>query len=220
MKLALTILVCLARVSMWCCGCVSEPDKGKGIETFYELRYASIVAQTEEYSCGAAALASLLNEYFGIQATQQEILGVVEHQMQARGEEPFLSAGLTAYDLKEASCRFGVELAGYEVTALQLADYFARGGLPLIAHVTRPGSHYVVVVGMRGEYVLLCDPGWGRTAVTVKALVEGRGMSGVILVALPNQEQATLARGEQTCSLTWMAFHLLQLLELRELVLP
>lgn len=191
-----------------------------GDPTLLDLRYQGVVRQTTEYSCGAAALACLLSLYFGVAATESEVLDLVEAQVTARGEEPGPGTGLTAYDLKKASSTLGLQLVGYELSVEQVEEYFACGGFPMIAHVTKPCSHYLVVVGMRDETLLLSDPGWGRYAASATELRDGRAMSGVFLVALPSEEQARSARAEQTRALGWMCSRVSQLSDLRETIIP
>ncbi len=139
--------------------------------------------------------------------------------MLARGEEPGVDRGLTAYDLKMASETLGLRMAGYELTHNQLEDYFQRGGLPLIAHVTRPQLHYLVVIGMADGHILLSDPAWGRYIAPLRELVDVRAMSGVVLVPLPNGEQVARVKNEQETALEWMRSRVSQLNLLREALL-
>jgi predicted double-glycine peptidase len=187
-----------------------------GPASFRDLRYRGTVPQTTDYSCGAAAVACLLDLYYGISTTEQEILELAERQILARGETPGLERGLTAYDLKAASATKGLPMAGYEVTRRELEDYFGRGGLPLIAHVTRPRLHYLVVIGVVDGHVLLSDPGLGRVIAPLCELEDVRAMSGVILVPLPNAEQILRVRREQKLALEWMCSRVSQLNDLRE----
>ena len=187
--------------------------------SFRDLRYQGAIPQTSDYSCGAAATACLLEVYYGIPTTEAEILEMAERQMLARGEEPGFAHGLTAYDLKTASKALGLDMAGYELTHAQLEDYFERGGLPLIAHVTKPQSHYLVVVGMTAQHVLLSDPAWGRYVAPARELADARGMSGVFLVPLPTTQEALHARGIQVSALEWMRTRVHRLSDLREAML-
>ena len=187
--------------------------------SLHDLKYCSTIPQTTAYSCGAAATACLLGVYFGIPTTETEVLEMAEQQISARGEEPGLRHGLTAYDLKTASEALGLDMVGYELTHTQLQDYFARGGLPLIAHVVEPQEHYLVVVGMTPHHVLLSDPAWGRYIAPVRELADVRGMSGVFLVPLPGMKEAQHARGAQLCALEWMQSRVFQLSDLREVML-
>lgn len=187
--------------------------------SFRDSRYQGVIPQTSDYSCGAAATACLLTTYYGIPTTELEILELADQQISTRGEEPGLTHGLSAYDLKAASETLGLDMAGYELTHAQLQDYFERGGLPLIAHVTEPRTHYLVVVGMTTHHVLLSDPAWGRYIASVRELVDARGMSGVFLVPLPRTEETLHARRTQLSALEWMQARLLQLSDLREAML-
>ena len=204
-------LLCL--VALACAGFMLQHrlavSAGDGA-TFRDRRYHGTVPQTTDYSCGAAAVACLLQVYYGIPVTEQEILSLAERQMLARGEEPGVDRGLTAYDLK---------MAGYELTHNQLEDYFQRGGLPLIAHVTRPQLHYLVVIGMADGHILLSDPAWGRYIAPLRELVDVRAMSGVVLVPLPNGEQVARVKNEQETALEWMRSRVSQLNLLREALL-
>ena len=188
-------------------------------DSFLSLRYEGVVPQTADYTCGAAATACLLAMYYGIPTTEAETLEIATQQMLARGEEPGFARGLTAYDLKTASKALGLDMEGYELTHALLEDYFERGGLPLIAHVTKPQAHYLVVVGMAAHHVLLSDPSWGRYIAPARELADARGMSGVFLVPLPDREEALHARGVQASALQWMQTRILQLTDLREAML-
>jgi len=187
--------------------------------TLRDLRYRGTIPQTTDYSCGAAAVACLLQVYYGIPTTEQEILELTERQILARGEEPRTDHGLTAYDLKMASGTMGLPMAGYKLTHQELEDYFQRGGLPLIAHVTRPQLHYLVVIGMADGHVLLSDSGWGRYIAPFGELKNVRAMSGVVLIPLPNMEQALRVKSEQELALEWMLSRISQLNCLRESML-
>ena len=212
---------CLARPALFVCASWmavagwAEPDA-----TFRDLRYMGTVAQTTEYSCGAAAVATLLSLYFGVESSEDVVLSLAEEQIRARGEEPATESGLTAYDLKEASGSLGLRLAGYELGMEELEGYFANGGFPVVAHVEDPRSHFIVVVGIAEEHLLLCDPGWGRYIAPIGELRDARGMSGVFLIALPTEEQAEHARRRQAEAVGWMVCRLSQLRDLRENLAP
>lgn len=209
--LGFTFLVCFFSLP-----CQQALGKATAV-SFRDLKYRGTVAQTTDYSCGAAALACLLQMYYGIQATELEVLELAERQMLARGAEPEHAHGLTAYDLRAASEALGLATAGYKLTLAQLEDYFQRGGLPLIAHVTQPQNHYVVVVGVATDHILLADPAWGRYIAPLQELVDSRAMSGVFLVPLPASEvEALHAQGTQEAALAWMCGRLSQLRALRE----
>jgi len=193
---------------------------GEQSATYRDQKYAGVIAQTTDYSCGAAALASLLTFFFGIPVDEHEVLALVEEQIVGRGDVPSSESGLSALDLRDAAYTAGLLTAGYRMNTQQLKDYFARSGLPVIAHVTRPRQHYIVVVGVADEHVMIADPGWGAYVSTMKRFTEERGPSGVFIVAMPTGNQGAIARREQAILIEWMRQRVSCLHELREGILP
>ncbi|GAA6749511.1 C39 family peptidase [Thermus brockianus] len=147
-------------------------------KTLSELRYAGTIPQTSWETCGAAALATL-HRLFGLEATEGEMLeGALRHQQG-------LDGGLNALSLVRASGERGLPLRGYRMDLQGLQTYFARGGLPVILHVTRPELHWVVGVVLVGEHLVLADPSWGRRILPLPAVAGEKGWSGVVLVPEP-----------------------------------
>jgi predicted double-glycine peptidase len=112
--------------------------------------------------------------------------------MVAAGREP--GQALTALALKQTLEAKGIPTKGYRVKPKALRDYFARGGLPVILHLTVPQKHFVVAVGMVGDHVVLADPSWGRSIIPFWALAKERGYSEVVLVPIPAPELASRAK--------------------------
>ncbi|OUM99846.1 MAG: hypothetical protein BAA04_03015 [Firmicutes bacterium ZCTH02-B6] len=183
-------------------------SKGRPV-SWRELRYEGVVAQSDWYTCGPAAAATLLHHYFGIPATEEEMLELALGAMADGGQNP--GAGIHAAALVRSLTEKGLPVRGYRVEPGSLAAYFRQGGLPVIVHVTRPEPHYVVAVGLVGDWVLLADPSWGRRLVRWDELAEEKGYSGVALVPLPQTELAARARALQEEALSWAAGRLAQL---------
>ena len=51
---------------------------------YQELRYVEVVGQTDFYTCGPAAVATLLTYYYGIPTTEAEALELTEEFMRAQ----------------------------------------------------------------------------------------------------------------------------------------
>ena len=185
------------------------------------LRYTNVTGQADWYTCGAAAVSTLLTYYYDDPATEQEVLEVAFAETQASGKDPL--EGLTALSLKRALQSRGYTVKAYRVDLEQLADYFRRGGLPVVAHVTKPQLHFLVVSGIvpdprtQKPQVLLADPSWGRRIVPLQELVTFKGFSGVILLAVPKtQEQLANVRKLQEQELAWARAELARLTRLRD----
>lgn len=175
--------------------------RGTALEDYRSLRYGGVIGQTDWYTCGPAAAATLLQHYVGIPATETEMLELAVQVMAAAGEDP--QDGISALALVRALERKGVPARGYRLDLAALKTYFQQGGLPVIVHVTRPEPHYVVAVGSVGPWVLLADPSWGRHLVSWTELDTEKGFTGVVLVPVPPPELAAAARALQQAALAW-----------------
>jgi len=187
------------------------------------LRYTHVTGQTDWYTCGAAAVSTLLTYYYGDEVSEQEILEVAFMATQESGKDPL--EGLTALSLKRAMQQRDYQVKAYRVNLEQLVDYFQRGGLPVVAHVTKPQLHFLVISGLvknpqrpnAQPQVLLADPSWGRRIIPLEELVTYKGFSGVILIAVPkSREQLEEVRRLQQEELTWAQQELSRLVSLRE----
>ena len=107
MKWRVTVALGLWLVIICCFALAKAPS------SYLDLRYTNVIEQSNEYTCGAAAVATLLTYFYGIPVTEQDVLSLVYSSMRTRGEKPEQGRGLTAYDLKEALEAEGVETKGF-----------------------------------------------------------------------------------------------------------
>lgn len=195
------LLGVLGGVALGAAAGAGEPSRAAPAVTPYrDLRYEGVIAQTDWYTCGPAAAATLLRYYFGLDVDESDVL---EASAAAGGLDP--SAGVSALALVRSLGAFGVPAQGYRLTPEALADYFRRGGLPVIAHATRPRQHYVVVVGLVGDYALVADPSWGRRVERWVDFAADKGFSGVVLVPVPEAGLAAAAADAQRLALAGAA---------------
>lgn len=131
-----------------------------------EMRAERVVLQRWDISCGAAALATLLNYQHGDPADEREVaVGLM-------GRDEYLAdpllvrrrQGFSLLDLK----RF-VERRGYRgegLGQLTLPDLIERA--PILVPIDQNGySHFVVFRGRAGDRVLLADPAFGTRTLRV-----------------------------------------------------
>jgi predicted double-glycine peptidase len=163
---------------------------GDAISPYVETRALGVVRQTNSFSCGAAAVATLLSAIFGQPVSESEILALVATHVADLGIP--MTDGIPALSLVFALTACGMPAAGYKLDRPALRDYFTRGGLPVIAHVLEPEKHFVVVVGLVRDVYVLADPGWGW--VRDETFMKFRAFSGVTLVPLPAPDLAEVAR--------------------------
>jgi len=195
-------------------GPVRAARVAEGLDSYRELRYRGVIGQTTPYGCGPAAVATLLSHYMGLEAPKDEVLQMAQKSLTARGEEK--GQPLAALDLVHAMQGHGLKARGYRITPSALADYFARGGVPLIAHVTCPQNHFLVVVGMLDQRAVLADPSWGIRVEFLDDLESKLGFSGVVLVPLADTASREHAQARQRAVLAEAAQRLARLRRIQE----
>jgi predicted double-glycine peptidase len=136
------------------------------VRSLLELRQERVVVQEWDLSCGAAALATVLNYQHEDPVSEREIaLGLMDRQEYL--EDPTLvlrRMGFSLLDLKRYVEGRGYAGIGYG--QLELADLIERA--PVIVPVNLNGfNHFVVFRGVRGNRILVADPAWGNRTVTL-----------------------------------------------------
>jgi predicted double-glycine peptidase len=127
-----------------------------------------VVVQKWDLSCGAAALATILNYQHNDPVSEREVAKALI-QRDEYLENPLLvqvQQGFSLLDLKRYVDRRGYVGIGFgEMT---LADLVEQA--PIMVPVNFDGyNHFVVFRGMRGNRVLLADPAFGnRTVLAAK----------------------------------------------------
>ena len=132
------------------------------VEPFSKLKFRNIVRQAFDYSCGSAALVTLLNYYLGLDINEQQAMeGMLE-----RGEKEKIveRRGFSLLDMKRYVASIGVESAGFraEVKDLLTLEH------PAIVPIDYAGfKHFVVLRGIRDGLVYLADPSAGNIVLNV-----------------------------------------------------
>ncbi len=130
--------------------------------------------QDLDYSCGAAALATLLREFYGVETNEAGVLQRME-----------ISEAASFADLAAAAGTYGFRAAGLRIS---LADLL-RLKIPVIVHLVHRGEeHFSVVRGVRADgLIALADPSWGNRQLLRHQFAElwdadGTGEGRVLLI--------------------------------------
>ena len=125
-----------------------------------EIRFRSTLRQQYDFSCGSAALATLLTHHYGHAVTEAQVF----EAMYLRGDQQKIRReGFSMLDMQRFLASRGLRADGFQLPLQKLVD----AGLPAIVLVTDKGySHFVVVKGVADGRVLLGDPSSGARAVT------------------------------------------------------
>ena len=201
MKYLFTVLLVLLLGLTW----ASPPA------SYRELRYEGVVGQTEWFTCGPAALSTLLSKYYGLEnASEGELLELSVKAMEG-ADSNIEESGVTALALMHVANAQGVAAKGFSVTMDELKTYFESNGLPLLIHVTKPELHYVIAVGIVNDQIVLADPSFGRKIIPFSSLVYEKGFSGVVLVTSASAAANEHAKDVQDETLVWAARRLKRL---------
>lgn len=127
-----------------------------------ELKVRSVVLQKYDFSCGSAAVATLLSYHYGHPVTEE----VAFRAMFDNGDQQKIQReGFSLLDMKRFLEAQGYRADGFEVSL----DDLANAGVPaIVLFVDKGYHHFVVVKGMRGDKVLLGDPAVGMRVVRRK----------------------------------------------------
>ena len=179
---ALTYLAALAAVAT-CSLAGAQPaplslagaDVAVPVTSLHQSRLAGTLLQQYDFSCGAAAVATLLTHHYGYPTTEATVF---EHMFRSGDQQKIRAQGFSLLDMKRFLKAHGFEADGFE----QPLDKLAAAGVPAIALINENGyQHFVVVKGLRGERVLIGDPASGTRAVTRQAF-QASWQSGLLFV--------------------------------------
>jgi predicted double-glycine peptidase len=144
---------------------VDLPFAGNGpvsvrITSLKEARYLSTVRQQYDFSCGSAALATLLTYHYGYPVSEQQAFA----EMFMGGDQRRIRReGFSLLDMKRFLAAHGFRADGFQ----QPLDSLVKAGFPAIVLVAEHGyRHFVVVKGMREGRVLFGDPSGGTRALS------------------------------------------------------
>jgi uncharacterized protein len=150
-----------------------------------DLRDRNVVKQRSDYSCGAAALATLLRYGFGDNVTERDILGAVFDLLSTQEKAIRQKTGFSLLDLHRVAQARGYNAAGFRL-ALEQLNLLAG---PVIVFIEPRGyKHFAVLRGVRGDRVYLADPSRGNLRVPVHTFLEGWLQAdgrGIIFVVEP-----------------------------------
>lgn len=134
----------------------------KSVVTFKALREREVVLQQWDFTCGAAALATILRFQFRDPVTEREI---VETLIPLTGKPigTVLTDGFSLLDLKRFAQQRGLEARGYAGLGVEELQAFNR---PAIVPVHLfDFHHFVVFRGAHADKVFIADPAVGNTTL-------------------------------------------------------
>lgn len=137
------------------------------MEPFSELKYKHIVRQAFDYSCGSAALVTILNFHLGVMVNEQQAMeGMLE---KGEKEKIIERRGFSLLDMKRYVASLGMNGAGYKAEIKDLKELTE----PAIVPIEYGGSkHFVVFRGIRDGVVYIADPSAGNIVFSVEEFAQ------------------------------------------------
>ncbi|WP_162992177.1 C39 family peptidase [Neisseria meningitidis] len=151
------------------------------VQSWKARRDFNIVKQDLDFSCGAASVATLLNNFYGQTLTEEEVLKKLDkEQMRASFE-----------DMRRIMPDLGFEAKGYALSFEQLAQL----QIPVIVYLKyRKDDHFSVLRGIDGNTVSLADPSLGHVSMSRAQFLDAwqtreGNLAGKILAVVPKKAE-------------------------------
>lgn len=127
------------------------------------IQFRNLVKQSYDFSCGSAALATLLNGHLGENFNEKQVI----HGLMQYGDKEQIAArrAFSLLDMKRFVSVLGYKGAGYRAT---MEDLLTPDYWPCIIPIQIfDYRHFVVFRGVYKNHVFLADPWRGHTSYTL-----------------------------------------------------
>jgi len=165
-------------------GIAPEPVQ---IYPYQYYKYKHVVHQAFDYSCGSAALTTVLQFHLGLAITEQQAMeGMLAH---GEREKIIERRGFSLLDMKRYVATLGSDSGGFRATM----DDLVKLGQPAIVPIDYAGfKHFVVVKGIRDDRVFIADPSAGNIAFSVGEFAS-LWDKGTLFVIYPSKTRPAVA---------------------------
>jgi len=164
------------------------------VKTFNYLKTERVILQSLDYSCGAAALATLLTYEIGFPVTEADVIAGMVATLDGSAQSNREKEGFSLLDMKNYLGRGGLRAQGFRVGPQALEQI--RGAV-IVFIKPRGYDHFAVFRGLRRGRVYLADPTRGNVRMSRDAFLRiwaGETGKGVVFaVENPNAAEG----GEQ-----------------------
>jgi len=156
---------------------------GVPVASLKEVKYRATIRQQYDFSCGSAALSTLLTHHYGFPQSEEAIFA---DMFASADQEKIRQQGFSLLDIKQFLEKHGFLADGFEAPLERLA----AAGIPAIVLLKENGySHFVVVKGVRDGRVLIGDPA-GGTRVLPRSLFDSLWTNQILFVISNRTEVA------------------------------
>ncbi|KPH50530.1 peptidase C39 [Helicobacter pullorum] len=126
------------------------------VKSLQELHNQNVIRQQYEESCGASALATLLNLFEFRQYSEQDILAFLNQKTDM----------LSFKELQEVANTLGYTTKGFQLQR----EILEQTSYPLLVRIENDPRfpHFVVIINHKGDFIQVFDPNFGQYKATKK----------------------------------------------------
>ena len=136
------------------------------VTSLKDIKFQRTVRQQYDYSCGAAAVATLLSHHYHTPVPEQDIF---QHMYDTGDKAKIHKEGFSLLDMQRFLATRGFKADGFKLPIEKLI----AEKLPAIVLITDRGfNHFVVVKGAEDGRILIGDPSTGNRVVSMDRFQE------------------------------------------------
>jgi len=148
------------------------------VTSYFALRFKQVVKQGYDISCGAAALATLMKYYWGVDTDEKKIIEGILARSSEDEKKQINGMGFSMLELKHMGESLGFSAGGFRLDSV---EKLAKLKVPALTLITVRGyKHFVVFKGISHGQVYIADPAFGNRSRSLERFTEE--WDGVILV--------------------------------------
>lgn len=161
-----------------------------------DLPFQTVKRQALDYSCGSAAVSTLLTYVYGSKTSEANVFKAM---FKAGDQKKIRREGFSLLDMSTYLKERGFNAVGYKITL----DVIEKQKIPFIALINESGyNHFVVVKSIRGPRILVGDPNKGH--VLFERAAFAKMWNGIALLI---KNHARVARGVFDNPVEWTYAH-------------
>ena len=181
MRLAILTLLMLLTGTTWAGTMAISAMPGgaviyKKVESIRERRFANLVEQKTDFSCGAAALATILRQAYWLDVDEDHI---IKGMLVTADQDLVRTQGFSMLDMKRYLESIGMRARGYKIAP----DTLLTVKIPVVVLLEIRGyKHLVVMQRAAKDWVYIGDPVLGHKRYSRDDFV--KGWNGIVFAVL------------------------------------
>ena len=148
----------------------------KKVESIRERRFANLVEQKTDFSCGAAALATIMRQAYWMDVDEDH---VIKGMLVNADQDLVRTQGFSMLDMKRYLESIGMRAKGYRITP----EVLITVKVPVVVLLEIRGyKHFVVLQRADKDWVYIGDPVLGHKRYTKDDFI--KGWNGIVFAVL------------------------------------